>query len=895
MKKKILSIVLTGAMVFQVFTSTLIVKAETIKNEIGTTYYVSTLNGSDNNDGLSENKAFYSLQKINEIELEEGDKVLLEAGSVFTNDFLHIKGSGSEAASIEIDKYGEGNNPRIDTNGQGIWYQDYGKQLGNVSHKYKGYVSSSILLYDVEYINIKNLEITNNAPEIEADYNSSQVMNRTGVAVVAKDKGTIDHIYLDSLNVHDVVGNVYDKHMNNGGIYFTVFLPTNEEETGIPRYNDVKIENCIVNNVNRWGIAVGYTAYFNKFLGGEISDETIAKYGSTGVEIRNNYVKDAGGDAITTMYCDRPIIEYNVSDGAARQINDVDYSETGFGKVAAAIWPWKCKDAVFQFNEAFDTCINGDGQAWDADSGDGTIYQYNYSHNNGGGAVMICLGEAVNSIFRYNISQNDLTGILNLPNHPNAHFYNNTFYIKEGVPFIRSGMTGGVAVIENNIIYNAGAEKSEDWTKGGTKATYSNNLYYNYTNVPDTDTSAIVGDPQFIDGGNGPIAYTGSEASSGKNIINDLVAFEGYKLQDNSPAINAGKTIENNGGRDFFGNKINGDTDIGAYESDIIAASNNNDIKGTIYMLDEVNKVLYVPSLENNPMTVAEIKEGVEIHSDATIRVFNDEAEIESGNIESGMTFKIIAENGEENIYSIDVKNNYQWALDYTGKQGNVWFAQKKALGKYYNLTNYNTQYPQWDGNNYGGVGIAAANHSVVPTEHTHGLLIDTLGTAQREEGYSMVYRVPKSGTITLSVKDDEPYLRQAGNVGGKVKLSFTINGEEINSYELSESLVKVNVEAMELVVNKGDFIRIEAQNIENPSKPSIYVTPSIQYKDIEEPEISDEEKVDLNKNGRVDIGDLAIVSKYYGKNKPEYDLNGDGLVNEYEIKFITNIILEIK
>ena len=233
-------------MLLQTLASPLIVKAETVNDDIvGTTYYVSSLDGNDNNNGLSEKDAFYSLQKINDIELKPGDKVLLEAGSVFTNGFLHVNGSGSEEAPIEINKYGEGNNPRIDTNGQGIWYQDYGKPLDSSSHKLKGYVSSSILLYDVEYINIKNLEITNNAPEIDSVYNDLNTMNRTGVAAVAKNKGTVDHIYLDGLNVHDVKGNVYDKHMNNGGIYFTVFKPDNESETGISKYNDVKIENCI--------------------------------------------------------------------------------------------------------------------------------------------------------------------------------------------------------------------------------------------------------------------------------------------------------------------------------------------------------------------------------------------------------------------------------------------------------------------------------------------------------------------------------------------------------------------------------------------------------------------------------------------------------------------------
>lgn len=50
----------------------------------------------------------------------------------------------------------------------------------------------------------------------------------------------------------------------------------------------------------------------------------------------------------------------------------------------------------------------------------------------------------------------------------------------------------------------------------------------------------------------------------------------------------------------------------------------------------------------------------------------------------------------------------------------------------------------------------------------------------------------------------------------------------------------------------------------------------------------------DFNKDGVIDLRDLAIASKYYGKNNSSYDLNGDGIVNEYEINIITNIILGI-
>ena len=69
---------------------------EVVPTASGTTYYVSSLNGAEGNDGTSETAPFKSLLKINEITLQPGDRVLLERGSVFVNEYLHVKGSGSE-------------------------------------------------------------------------------------------------------------------------------------------------------------------------------------------------------------------------------------------------------------------------------------------------------------------------------------------------------------------------------------------------------------------------------------------------------------------------------------------------------------------------------------------------------------------------------------------------------------------------------------------------------------------------------------------------------------------------------------------------------------------------------------------------------------------------------
>ncbi len=592
MKKRII----TMMMALTVFCSSIIpgteVKAAAgTEDTAATTYYVSTLHGKDSNDGKSQSKPFYSLQKINELQLNPGDKVLLECGSVFQDGYLHLyEQSGSKEAPIVIDQYGQGAMPVIDTNGQGVWYQNYGYRLDANSHIKNGYVSSSILLYDTEYIEINNLEIVNDATDIEAVYNEAHVMNRTGVAAIAQNKGTIEHIHLNGLHIHDVYGNVYDKHMNNGGIYFTVALPRDAVQegneftsaSGISRYDDVLIENCNVQRVNRWGIAVGYTAYWNKFSQKAIDSEVIKEYGATNVVIRNNYIKDPGGDAITTMYCDKPLVEYNISDGAAQQINTEDYVNVDGrgGRVAAAIWPWKCKDAVFQYNEAFDTANgdrgNDDGQAWDADSGDGTVYQYNYSHNNSGGCVMFCLGQAYQNTFRYNISQNDLKGAMDIAGNPDAHVYNNVFYMKEGVSFVRTRNNGGKLNAENNIIYYSGDTPMQDtWTKNGLKGlVYDNNLYYNYASVPEGDEHAVnvaKGTQVFQNAGSAPTSTTGWI-----NYHNDTGTrsmFDGYKLAEGSPAIGAGKIINDANGKklcetDFFGNEISAEEipDIGVHK-----------------------------------------------------------------------------------------------------------------------------------------------------------------------------------------------------------------------------------------------------------------------------------------------------------------------------------------
>lgn len=422
-----------------------------------TVYYVSSLTGNDQNNGLSPDAPFETLDKINKITLSPGDKVLLEKGSVFKGQYLHIKNCGDYRQEIiEIGAYGDGADlPRIDADGSGIWYQDYGVKLDSPGHVYKGDVSSAILLFDTENILIHDIEITNYEEfTTEENYCAADKLDRTGVAAVAKNRGTLHNITLSNLYIHDVSGNVYNKHMNNGGIYMTSFKPDDEEKTGVARYDGVTVKDCFVQNVSRWGIAVGYTYRHKEFSSTELQEETFKKYGNENILMTNNFVKYAGGDAITPMYALRPLIEHNTADSCATEMNDRVFRHPGkrMGKVAAAIWPWKCKDALFRFNEVLDTKLNQDGMAYDADSGDGTVYEYNYSRQNEGGCIMFCMQQAIHNKFVNNVSYDDLGGIISPVKNPDAYVANNHFYIRDGVPLKRKRMHSGKMILKDNTI-----------------------------------------------------------------------------------------------------------------------------------------------------------------------------------------------------------------------------------------------------------------------------------------------------------------------------------------------------------------------------------------------------------------------------------------------------------
>jgi hypothetical protein len=474
----------------------------------GRTFYVDSRDGNDANDGTSREKAWKSLEKVDATVFHPGDQILLKSGCAWSGQ-LWPKGSGTERAPIRVSTYGVGVKPVINGDGK---------------------VEDAVLLKNQEYWEISNIEVTNHGEEPAV---------RRGVHVADENYGDMHHIYLRWLTVHDVTGT--DKQKVNGGIQFTV-----SGEKKPSRFVDLRIENNSVYRVDRDGI----TGWSDEW-------QRTKWHPSTGVIISGNVLSDIGGDGIVAVATDGAVIEKNI-------VADANQRSEGYN---IGIWAWSADNTLIQFNEAYGTKGQRDGEGFDSDwNSRNTLIQYNYSHDNDGGFLLICNEGAqrpednignTGTIVRYNISQNDHTrGIAIAGPVKNSLIYNNTFYVgpREDVSLLLQADWGGWAdgtYLYNNIFYVAGEARfaygvSRDpdgayHTAPGfgpsTTSVFDANVYFGHVKAAD-DAHGSTADPMFVSPGSGRVG---------------IGTLSGYRLRANSPDRTNGKVIENNGGRDFRG------------------------------------------------------------------------------------------------------------------------------------------------------------------------------------------------------------------------------------------------------------------------------------------------------------------------------------------------------
>lgn len=479
----------------------------------GTVYYVDSENGSDANSGLTRKQAWRSIGRVNEAVFRPGDRILFKAGCRWTGQ-LRPKGSGTDGSPIRISSYGRGALP----------YISQGERSGFV-----------LLLRDQEYWEIGNLEIDGGSSKPDEAVGGIHVQ-----AVNARK--VLRHIVIKDCVVRNTWGSV--KLYESCAIW--VGVPGWNDSIGLHTgFQDVRIENNRIYGSDRNGILVWTTAGTgpkSQFMPGLIP--------SRNVVVRNNNLEDIGGDAIIILGSNGALIERNTVRRCCLKTGDPKYGRD-YNPSSAAIWLHHCDSSIMQYNSVYD-CekreYNNDGMAFDFDFNcKNNILQYNYSCNNEGGFLLI-MQTASDNIARYNVSHNDRNHVLYCVGDKgeNNVIYNNTFYIDQGNSFLVPNAT-----FINNIFLTGGS--SEMSVQNPERGVFRNNCYSgNWKSLPD-DPSAITESPLLV------------RPEDSKCTIQDLSA---YRLRKDSPCIDRGMTVENNGSRDISGKRLPKENavDVGAME-----------------------------------------------------------------------------------------------------------------------------------------------------------------------------------------------------------------------------------------------------------------------------------------------------------------------------------------
>ena len=321
------------------------------------------------------------------------------------------------------------------------------------------------------------------------------------------------------------------------------------------RFNGLRIEGCHIARPHLNGIW-GWSQHWARDTW----------HPSLNVVIRNNLVEDAGMSGIVPVGCDGALVEHNRIVRPSRR-------GTGIG-----IWPWSCDNTVIQFNEVSGSDGTHDGQAFDSDwNCRNSLFQYNYSHDNKGGFMLICTSGlkkenigCQGSTVRYNVSENDggtaKQVIFVVGPCDNTRIYNNTIYTGPHINahLIEFAEWEGLPAntfFHNNLVY---AEGKLTFSFGGsTNNHFTHNAYYGGIMGPPEEPNGAIVDPQLTKPGGG-------------GTVGDpqrLSALDAYRMRPASPLIDAGLDLHKElgwdvGARDYFGNAVPAGTapDIGAHE-----------------------------------------------------------------------------------------------------------------------------------------------------------------------------------------------------------------------------------------------------------------------------------------------------------------------------------------
>jgi hypothetical protein len=486
-------------------------------NSFGASYYVDAILGNDNRDGLSPQSAWQTLEKASKGFYQAGDQILLKGGQTFSGSLTLKSLSGQVGSPIVVSSFG--GERAIISSGDSV----------------------AVLVIDSDFLVVKNL-ICKGSGRLEGNKTS-------GVNFRECKNVTIDST--------DVSGYLFSGIKMEGG-------------------SDIRIANVY--------------AHDNGYCGIHVTSEVSGRDESPDKSIRNVYIGNSitennpGCPAINDNHSGNGILVGGVTNALIEYCesmnNGWDMPREGNGPVG--IWAYKSDSVVIQYCYAHHnkTSPKGhDGGGFDFDGGvTNSIMQYNFSmYNEGAGYGMFQYAGANvwnNNIVRYNISYHDgvksgQSGIFmwcdpSAISMKNLHAYNNTIVNKygHGVNFLPGYYEN--FVFENNIFLVT--DSTDEFTGGEfTGALFDKNLYWNSFNAQSgfeqpkirLDANPIVADPLIL-------MPTFDVLENLNPITINAIAY--FRLKFESPAFKAGKVIENNGGKDYWGNKLKskGKLNIGA-------------------------------------------------------------------------------------------------------------------------------------------------------------------------------------------------------------------------------------------------------------------------------------------------------------------------------------------
>ena len=483
-------------------------------------YYVDGAIGNDANTGNSRQTAFRTLEKVNNIILHGGDKVLFRAGQEYSGCLIPKR--ADDDGEIIFDRYGVGEPPLIKGNGE-----------------------AAVDICDINNIHVRRIAVTNHN-------------GLFGIRIINNAGGEMKHIHITDCHVYDVYGGHDEFFICTGGIVMT------SGKENAAWFRDLLIQDNYIHDVCRTGVIL-HTYWSNRpwptWAENQYVSDTENWYPSYEVIWRGNKVERPAGDAMVLIGAIEPLIEWNI---AYDVMNDPKPPCANAG-----IWPQSTEHCIVQYNEvgyAHKPKGCDDAQGFDVDlSCRNTVIQYNYSHDNDGGFLLLCElpGTAdygyTGTIVRNNLSVNDgnVKGELMALVGPvrGVTIENNTIYTSGNLRRLIQVWTGDgtdqakdVTVRNNLFISNGLGNEYVLWN--GENFKFENNMYWGeYRSPGPGEKTPRIENPHL------PVPATGR----GREVA------ENYVPSANSAAFQYAATPLKPAEHDFFGNPTKNRAYIGAF------------------------------------------------------------------------------------------------------------------------------------------------------------------------------------------------------------------------------------------------------------------------------------------------------------------------------------------